>query len=252
MSRRLGFIAAISALISMAWLSFGGAVIDGRLPYQAIPYEPGGFRPVELTDPPVPDGPRAASLTEVTPASTSMPEPSPSANAPALGTGVTAAASLPRPTSRLASRLPKRLPKLLPKPARRVTPARVTPPKPVTTTRPRHVTPKPVVRAPTPRPSYGPTVAAARAYALARIGTVQYGCLDRLWTHESGWNPLELYGPSGAYGIPQAVPGSKMASAGADWRTNPVTQVRWGLGYIRGRYGSACSAWAHFQQHNWY
>lgn len=57
---------------------------------------------------------------------------------------------------------------------------------------------------------------------------------------------------SGAYGIPQALPGSKMAWAGADWRMNPVTQVKWGLHYISGRYGTACSAWRHFQEKGWY
>ena len=57
---------------------------------------------------------------------------------------------------------------------------------------------------------------------------------------------------SGAYGIPQSLPASKMASAGADWQTNPATQIAWGLGYIQGRYGSPCGAWAHSQAHNWY
>ena len=57
---------------------------------------------------------------------------------------------------------------------------------------------------------------------------------------------------SGAYGIPQALPGSKMASAGSDWRTNPKTQIKWGLGYISGRYGDPCGAWSHFLRKNWY
>ena len=58
--------------------------------------------------------------------------------------------------------------------------------------------------------------------------------------------------PSGAYGIPQALPGSKMASVGADWRDNAVTQIKWGLGYIADRYGSPCGAWAHSEGHGWY
>ena len=79
----------------------------------------------------------------------------------------------------------------------------------------------------------------------------QMGCLDSLWNKESGWR-TNAYNPSGAYGIPQALPGSKMASAGPDWQTNPVTQIKWGLGYIQDRYGSPCGAWAHSEADNWY
>ncbi|HEY0950314.1 lytic transglycosylase domain-containing protein [Nocardioides sp.] len=84
------------------------------------------------------------------------------------------------------------------------------------------------------------------------FGADQFGCLDSLWTRESGWNPHADNPSSSAYGIPQALPGSKMASAGADWATNPVTQITWGLGYIRDRYGSPCGAWAHSQSHGFY
>jgi hypothetical protein len=80
----------------------------------------------------------------------------------------------------------------------------------------------------------------------------QFGCLDSLWERESKWNVYADNPSSSAYGIPQALPGSKMASAGADWRTNPVTQIRWGLGYIEDRYGSPCGAWAHSQRNGWY
>jgi hypothetical protein len=73
----------------------------------------------------------------------------------------------------------------------------------------------------------------------------EFSCLDQLWTRESGWNPQAANPYSGAFGIPQALPGSKMASAGADWATNPATQIRWGLGYIREMYGSPCGAWSH-------
>lgn len=83
-------------------------------------------------------------------------------------------------------------------------------------------------------------------------GQDQFGCLDSLWTKESGWNPSADNPTSSAYGIPQALPGSKMSSAGSDWATNPVTQIRWGLGYIQDRYGSPCSAWGHSQSNNWY
>lgn len=80
----------------------------------------------------------------------------------------------------------------------------------------------------------------------------QFGCLDSLWTRESNWRVNADNPSSSAYGIPQALPGSKMASAGADWATNPATQIRWGLGYIQDRYGSPCGAWGHSQARGWY
>lgn len=80
----------------------------------------------------------------------------------------------------------------------------------------------------------------------------QWSCLDSLWQRESNWNPTARNASSGAFGIPQALPGSKMATAGADWATNPATQISWGLTYIADRYGSPCGAWAHSQSHNWY
>ena len=80
----------------------------------------------------------------------------------------------------------------------------------------------------------------------------QFRCLVNLWDHESHWNYRAHNNGSGAHGIPQALPGSKMRTAGADWRTNPVTQIKWGLGYIDSRYGSPCGAWGHFTQHGWY
>ncbi len=80
----------------------------------------------------------------------------------------------------------------------------------------------------------------------------QFSCLEPLWYHESGWNQSAVTPSSGAYGIPQALPGAQMASAGADWKTNPATQIRWGLTYIHGRYGSPCGAWAHEEADSWY
>jgi hypothetical protein len=99
--------------------------------------------------------------------------------------------------------------------------------------------------------------AAAQAAARAMLagfgwGDDQFGCLVALWNKESGWNYLAYNASSGATGIPQALPGGKMASAGADWQTNAATQVRWGLGYIAGRYGSPCNAWNHSQSVGWY
>jgi hypothetical protein len=80
----------------------------------------------------------------------------------------------------------------------------------------------------------------------------QFPCLNKLWDRESGWNHKAYNSGSGAYGIPQALPGSKMQSAGSDWKTNPATQIKWGLGYIKGRYGNPCNAWQHSEDVGWY
>jgi hypothetical protein len=80
----------------------------------------------------------------------------------------------------------------------------------------------------------------------------QFSCLQPLWNQESGWSVTASNPSSGAYGIPQALPGSKMASAGADWQTSAATQIRWGLGYIQSTYGSPCAAWSHEQAYGWY
>ncbi|MEU5723066.1 lytic transglycosylase domain-containing protein [Micromonospora sp. NPDC047738] len=84
------------------------------------------------------------------------------------------------------------------------------------------------------------------------FGIDQFPCLDKLWTKESGWNHKAYNEGSGAYGIPQALPGSKMGSVAADWKTNPATQIKWGLGYIEGRYNNPCGAWQHSQSKGWY
>lgn len=83
-------------------------------------------------------------------------------------------------------------------------------------------------------------------------GEGQYQCLESLWTKESGWDHTAQNSSSGAYGIPQALPASKMASHGDDWQGNPVTQIRWGLDYINDVYGSPCAAWGHSQSVGWY
>ncbi|KQR65962.1 hypothetical protein [Frigoribacterium sp. Leaf172] len=104
----------------------------------------------------------------------------------------------------------------------------------------------------------GNTVAGAQATAqrLASSdygwGADQFSCLVSLWTKESGWNYQAYNANGGATGIPQALPGSKMASAGSDWATNASTQVAWGLDYIDRAYGSPCGAWSHSQAVNWY
>jgi hypothetical protein len=103
------------------------------------------------------------------------------------------------------------------------------------------------------RPDPGTAQAIALNLASARgWEDDEFNCLVALWSKESGWNHFAMNPSSGAYGIPQALPGDKMASAGADWATNPETQIVWGLGYIAARYGSPCMAWGHSQQKNWY
>ncbi len=84
------------------------------------------------------------------------------------------------------------------------------------------------------------------------LSSSEFGCVDNIWTQESGWNVHADNPTSSAYGIPQALPGSKMSSAGPDWADSAETQIRWGLGYIQSRYGSACSAWSFKQGHGWY
>ncbi len=80
----------------------------------------------------------------------------------------------------------------------------------------------------------------------------QFSCLRPLWAGESDWSATASNPSTGAYGIPQALPGSKMASAGTDWQTDAATQIRWGLGYIESTYGSPCAAWSHEQADGWY
>jgi hypothetical protein len=80
----------------------------------------------------------------------------------------------------------------------------------------------------------------------------QTTCLDWLWTRESNFEAGATNPQSGAYGIPQSLPAGKMAAAGEDWQTNPATQIRWGLSYIRGTYGTPCGAWSHEQAAGWY
>ena len=100
-----------------------------------------------------------------------------------------------------------------------------------------------------------PGTAQAIAYDMVKArgwGDGEFSCLVALWNKESGWRVNAYNASSGAYGIPQALPGSKMGSAGADWETNPATQISWGLGYIGGRYGTPCGAWGHSQSVGWY
>lgn len=108
-------------------------------------------------------------------------------------------------------------------------------------------------RPPFVTPDPGTAQSIAYDMVLARgWGDDQFACLVALWNKESGWRVNAYNASSGAYGIPQSLPGSKMATAGADWETNPATQITWGLGYIGARYGTPCGAWDHSGRVGWY
>jgi hypothetical protein len=108
----------------------------------------------------------------------------------------------------------------------------------------------PLVSMPAPNPGSAQRIAYDMLGSFG-FSTSQWGCLDDLWNQESGWR-YNAENASGAYGIPQALPGSKMASAGSDWQTNPVTQIKWGLTYIKDTYGTPCGAWDHEVADGWY
>lgn len=119
------------------------------------------------------------------------------------------------------------------------------------------VIPPPVVVKPRAAAAGIPDPGSAKAIAYEMVmargwGEGEYNCLVSLWNRESSWNVNAHNASSGAHGIPQALPGSKMASAGADWETNPATQITWGLGYITGRYVTPCGAWASSESRGWY
>lgn len=96
------------------------------------------------------------------------------------------------------------------------------------------------------------TVAEVQAMARQMVPGDQFQCFSNIVDHESSWNYKATNPSSGAYGLVQALPAGKMASAGADWQTNPATQIKWGLGYMNDRYGSPCGAWEFWQANNWY
>ncbi|MGW4160709.1 aggregation-promoting factor C-terminal-like domain-containing protein [Streptomyces sp. NPDC004788] len=96
------------------------------------------------------------------------------------------------------------------------------------------------------------SISDVKAMARQMMAGDQFTCFSNIVSHESGWNYRATNASSGAYGLVQALPGSKMASAGADWQTNPATQIKWGLSYMNGRYGSPCGAWSFWQANRWY
>jgi Membrane protein involved in colicin uptake len=102
-------------------------------------------------------------------------------------------------------------------------------------------------------PTVNVSPGSVQALARSIIGSdTQFQCFSAIVERESGWNYRATNASSGAYGLVQALPGSKMASAGADWQTNPATQIKWGLNYMNSRYGSPCGAWSFWQSHHWY
>jgi len=96
------------------------------------------------------------------------------------------------------------------------------------------------------------TIAETQAIARQMMAGDQFQCFSNIVDHESGWNYKATNAGSGAYGLVQALPGSKMSSAGSDWQTNPATQIKWGLNYMNDRYGSPCGAWSFWQANSWY
>ncbi|MFJ9813668.1 transglycosylase SLT domain-containing protein [Streptomyces sp. NPDC101151] len=96
------------------------------------------------------------------------------------------------------------------------------------------------------------SVAQIQAMARQMVASGQYQCFSNIVDHESSWNYRAVNASSGAYGLFQALPGSKMSSVGADWQTNPATQIKWGLNYMNSRYGSPCEAWSFWQANHWY
>ncbi|GAA0579720.1 transglycosylase SLT domain-containing protein [Streptomyces crystallinus] len=96
------------------------------------------------------------------------------------------------------------------------------------------------------------TVEQVKAIARQIVPADQFQCFSNIVNHESTWNYQAVNAGSGAYGLVQALPGSKMSSAGADWRSNPATQIKWGLNYMNDRYHSPCGAWSFWQANSWY
>ncbi|CAK7285051.1 transglycosylase SLT domain-containing protein [Streptomyces misionensis] len=104
-------------------------------------------------------------------------------------------------------------------------------------------------------PAQAAPASASSAQAIAHKmipDAAQFNAFSKIVERESGWNPTATNSASGAYGLVQALPGSKMASAGADWKTNPATQIKWGLNYMNYRYGSPVKAWSFWQANGWY
>lgn len=96
------------------------------------------------------------------------------------------------------------------------------------------------------------TTAQIQAMAASMVPSGQFQCFSNIVDHESSWKYTAVNASSGAYGLFQALPGSKMSSVGSDWRTNPATQIKWGLNYMDSRYGSPCEAWSFWQANHWY
>ncbi|MEV7385862.1 MULTISPECIES: transglycosylase SLT domain-containing protein [unclassified Streptomyces] len=104
-------------------------------------------------------------------------------------------------------------------------------------------------------PAQAATSSASSAQTIAHKmipDAAQFNAFSKIVSHESGWNPSATNSSSGAYGLVQALPASKMSSAGSDWKTNPATQIKWGLDYMNSRYGSPTAAWSFWQANGWY
>ena len=189
---------------------------------------------------------KKAQQATPTPSPTPTPTPKPSVTptptpTPKPSATPTATTSTPTPTPK-----PSATPTPTPKPSATPTPT----PTPSATP-----TPKPTPTTPSAAPSLSPAQAQAAAYGMIKPygwDDKQFQCLVNLWNRESSWRWWAKNPSSGAYGIPQSLPATKMASAGADWETNAITQIAWGLDYISWRYTNPCGAWAHSEKYNWY
>jgi hypothetical protein len=155
----------------------------------------------------------------------------------------------------------KATPRATPKAAPKAAPRAKTIPKataaPTAKATPRRAAPKKAAPAPRParvsRPTTTTPAGSPKTIARKLVGnSTQFACFDKIIQRESSWNPRATNPSSGAYGLPQALPARKMASAGADWRTNPTTQIRWAISYMEDRYGSPCGAWRFWQSRHWY
>ena len=218
--------------------------------------------------------PKPAATTAPKPATATATATTPTSHPVATPTPRPVATPTPRPVTKPAPRpvvTPVVKPPVTPvtkpvaEPVKPVTPKPVAPKPVAPKPSPPKPAPKPIAKpapkpapppAPKPAPKPAPTTVivvtpgSAQAIAKSMMGaygwntTSSFSCLVNLWNGESGWRWNATNPSSGAYGIPQAWPANKMATAGADWRTNPRTQIRWGMGYIKGRYGTPCAAWS--------
>jgi hypothetical protein len=230
--------------IAIAAVTLTASMVAGAAPAAAIAAPIAPYKPIATLAPiePLAPTPRASPL--VNPDRQDFTSPAKSAEPDIVRDSYTV--TVPPPPAPKPTAAPKPADKVAPKPkaAAPAVPAVHAAPTAATAAAPAPVT-------------WDTSPGSAQSYAASKLSSYGWGqdqmsCLVPLWNKESTWNYQASNPGSGAYGIPQSLPGSKMASAGADWQTNPQTQINWGLGYIKGSYGSPCGAWGHSQATGWY